>query len=279
MRVASHDLPEGLVVDGEVRDKEGLAAALREFVRTTQLARDVWLGVANQQIVVRLIELPPIEDDEEREAAIRFQASEAIAMPLEEAVLDHQVIDKRVDDTGAERMRVVVVAARRTMVEEFVDAVKGAGLRPRGLDLDAFALVRVLTRANGAGTEPGRGGARVYCHLGGVTNLAIAAGSACLFTRTIASAWDENGSADRLADEIRLSIDYYLAQPDSPPVEEVVLSGPGSRDEGLVDDLAAHLALPVAVAEPLPGLDPDGRAAHDPARFTVAAGLALGGRS
>ncbi|GBD46428.1 hypothetical protein HRbin41_01255 [bacterium HR41] len=279
VKAASHDLPQGLVIDGEVRDKEGLAAALREFARTAELGRDVWLGVANQQIVVRLVDLPPIEDEEELEAAIRFQASEAIAMPLEEAVLDYQPIDTHTDETGAERMRVIVVAARRSMVEELVAAVKAAGLRPLGLDLDAFALVRVLTRANGAGTEPGTGGARVYCHLGGITNLAIARGPACLFTRTVATHWDDEGSADRLADEIRLSIDYYMAQPGSPPVEEVVLSGPGSRDEVLVGDLAAHLALPVAIADPLPGLDPEGRAAHDPTRFTVAAGLALGGQS
>ena len=49
------------------------------------------LGVANQQIVVRLLELPRIEDEKQRDAAVRFQASEAIAMPLDEAVLDHQV--------------------------------------------------------------------------------------------------------------------------------------------------------------------------------------------
>ena len=49
------------------------------------------LGVANQQIVVRVVELPRIEDEKQRDAAVRFQASEAIAMPLDEAVLDHQV--------------------------------------------------------------------------------------------------------------------------------------------------------------------------------------------
>ena len=47
--------------------------------------------MANQQIVVRVIELPRIEDEKQRDAAVRFQAAEAIAMPLDEAVLDHQL--------------------------------------------------------------------------------------------------------------------------------------------------------------------------------------------
>ena len=49
------------------------------------------LGVSNQQIVVRVIDMPRIDDASERDAALRFSAAETIAMPLDEAVLDHQI--------------------------------------------------------------------------------------------------------------------------------------------------------------------------------------------
>src|SRR4051812_29401538 len=164
---ACKELPDGLVRDGEVVDPDGLSEALRQFASDTGIPKGVRLGVANQQIVVRLVELPRIESEAEREAAIRFQAAEAIAMPLDEAVLDYQIASYSEAPDGTKRMQVVLVAARRAMVEAYVAAVKKAGLRPEGIDLDAFALVRVLAR-NGDHSDR----ARVFCHLAGVTNLA-----------------------------------------------------------------------------------------------------------
>jgi type IV pilus assembly protein PilM len=274
VRGVSLDLPQGLVADGEVVNRDGLADALKNFVTETGLPKNVRLGVANQQIVVRVIELPRIEDEKQRDAAVRFQAAEAIAMPLDEAVLDHQVAGYMEGPDGSPRMQVVVVAARRSMVEALLDAAKHAGLKPDGIDLDAFALVRMLAVATDtiAGDT-----ARVYCHLGGVSNLAIAVGTACFFTRPLAAVWDDEDASARLADEIRLSIDYYMTQAQAKPVGEIVLSGPGSADDQLVESLGVHLGLPTMVAAPLGVLDRSGLAAsEDPHRLTVAAGLAMG---
>jgi type IV pilus assembly protein PilM len=270
---ASIDLPEGLVHDGEVTDAPGLGAQLKRFVADAGLPRNVRLGVANQQIVVRVIELPRIEDERQRDAAVRFQASEAIAMPLDEAVLDHQVAGYAAAADGTARMQVVVVAARSRMIATLLEAVKSAGLRAEGVDLDAFALVRTLA-VDDHGSEDS---ARVFCHLGGVTNLAIAVGSNCFFTRPLSAVWDEEDAGSRLADEARLSIDYYMTQAQAKPVSEVVLSGPGSAEGSLVDDLGVQLGLPVAVAPPLGYVDSSELApGEDPHRYTVAAGLSLG---
>jgi type IV pilus assembly protein PilM len=271
---ASAELPANLVVDGEVVNRDGLAEALKAFVAKAGLPKSVRLGVSNQQIVVRVVELPRIEDEKQRDAAVRFQAAEAIAMPLDEAVLDHQVAGYSEAPDGTPRMQVVLVAARRSMVEALLEAAKDAGLKPEGIDLDAFALVRTLAAANGDQAEDT---ARVYCHLGGVTNLAIAVGSACYFTRPLSTVWDEEDAGARLADEIRLSIDYYMTQAQAKPVGEVVLSGPGSADDAVVEGLGMHLGLPTTVAAPLGVLDRSALDANeDPHRLTVAAGLAMG---
>jgi type IV pilus assembly protein PilM len=274
VRVASRELPNGLVSEGEVVNRHDLAEVLRTFVAESGLPKSVRLGVSNQQIVVRVIELPRIEDAAQRDAAVRYQAAEAIAMPLDEAVLDHQTAAYTQGPDGAARMQVVVVAARRSMIEGLLEAAKKAGLKPQGIDLDAFALVRVLA---GPSQDDPEAGARVFCHLAGVSNLAIAVGTNCFFTRPLAAVWDEADAASRLADEVRLSIDYYMTQPDARPVGEVVLSGPGSSDAALVEGLGVHLGLPTTVAAPLGLLEPAGLVGNqDPHRFTLAAGLAMG---
>jgi type IV pilus assembly protein PilM len=275
VRGVSLELPEGLVADGEVVNRDGLAEALKNFVAETGLPKSVRLGVANQQIVVRVVELPRIEDEKQRDAAVRFQAAEAIAMPLDEAVLDHQVAGYTEAPDGSPRMQVVLVAARRSMIEALLEAAKQAGLKPEGIDLDAFALVRTLAVA--ATVDAPEDSARVYCHLGGVSNLAIAVGSACFFTRPLSAVWDDEDAGAKLADEIRLSIDYYMTQAQAKPVGEVVLSGPGSADEQLVESLGVHLGLPTTVAAPLGVLDRSALDSNeDPHRLTVAAGLAMG---
>jgi type IV pilus assembly protein PilM len=275
VRAASMDLAPGIISDGEVTDVTALTEALKEFFKNNNLPRRVRLGVSNQQIVVRHLELPKIDDDRELEAAVRFQAAEAIAMPIDQVVLDHHVLGEVTTPEGAARLRVVVVAARESMISRVIEAVRGAGLKPEGIDLNAFALVRALAHpADTAET------ARVYCHLGGITNLAIALGSTCLFTRPLSTAWDvqeDENIAGALAEEIRLSIDFYMAQPEARWVGEVVLSGPGARRPGLSDELAGLIEMPVTVAEPLGMLQATNLpAGEDPYRHTVATGLALG---
>jgi type IV pilus assembly protein PilM len=109
-------------------------------------------------------------------------------MPLDQAVLEHQVVGGVPGEEGAKpQVDVVVVAARRDMVSSFVEPIRSAGLEPVGVDLSAFAMIRALADAGlaDANVEPGQRPteAVLYCNVGDVTNLAVARGRACLFTR------------------------------------------------------------------------------------------------
>ena len=272
-KAVSTSLEPGIVVDGEVADGDRLVEALRDFVRDHNLPRNVRLGVGNQQIAVRHLDLPKIDDRAERETAVRFQAAEAMPMPLDDAVVDYSVVGEHTNAEGATRETVVVVAARRPMISSYIDPVRRAGLKPVGIDLDAFALVRVL----GDQSDPEQM-ARVYCHLGGIANLAVAKGSVCLFTRPLSTPWEgERVDVDALAEEMRISIDYYGGQPDSQPIGEILLSGAGSDDAELVRRLNELMILPVSAAAPLGRLSPDSLPVGEtPYRHTVSVGLALG---
>jgi type IV pilus assembly protein PilM len=127
---------------------------------------------------VRILELPPITDRKELEAAVRFSAQDQIPMPLDSAVIDFQPLGIVETDQGS-RQRVLIVAARRDMIDRVLSACRAAGLRPEGIDLSAFAMIRALHRSIGT-NEP-----VLYLSVGGMTNLAVAEGTTCLFTRVV----------------------------------------------------------------------------------------------
>jgi type IV pilus assembly protein PilM len=309
-RVAFTPLEPGIIRDGEVADVDGLAEALKTLYRENKgLDKRVRVGLANQKIVVRVVDLPYLEDAKELAAAVRFQAQDQLPMPLEHAVLDHQPLAV-VNDAAGRRQRVLLVAARREMVERVLAALRAAGLKPEGVDLSAFATVRALHRA-GPDDE-----LVLYLAIGGLTNLAVARGTECTFARASGSGVEalavelaeragltlehaygwlahvgvqepvEAVTGDRqivehtrqilldgvrrIASEVRSSLDFHRMQEDAGTVSRAVMTGPASAIPGFDVALASELGIPVEQ-----GLVDGAPAGIDAGRVTVAAGLAL----
>jgi type IV pilus assembly protein PilM len=185
-RTAIAPLGPGIVNEGEVLDAEALSHALRGLFSEHKLGKDVRLGIANQRVVVRTMQLPLIEDEEEIDTAVRFRAQDQIPMPLDQAVLDHRVISRGTGPDGERQMEVIAVAARRDMVSSLLEALRKAGLKPVGIDLSAFGMIRALDTAPELPVEGQEGQVQAttrFCYLGDITNLAVARGGECLFTR------------------------------------------------------------------------------------------------
>src|SRR5256885_1240757 len=145
VQVARETLHHGLVVGGELREPELLSEQLRAFFRKNKLPRQgVRLGIANNRIGVRIFEIAGIDDPKQLENAIRFRAQEVLPIPIEEAVLDYQVLGDRVDEDGNKVRRILLVVAYRELIDRYVSACKKAGIRLAGIDLEAFALLRAL---------------------------------------------------------------------------------------------------------------------------------------
>jgi type IV pilus assembly protein PilM len=181
-------LAPGAFHEGEVLDPDALAEALKSLFAEHKLAKRVRIGIGNQRVIVRTMRLPAIEDPKELDAAVRFQAQEQIPMPLDQAVLEHQVVGGVSGEDGSTpQVDVVVVAARRQMVSSFVTPLRKAGLEPVGVDLSAFGMLRALAGLDKR-TDAVEQGERaveavLYCSVGDITNLAVARGRACTFTR------------------------------------------------------------------------------------------------
>ena len=185
-RAAAVSLPADTMREGDVVDVAVLSENLRKLFQRSRLSKRVRVGVANQRTVMRTLELPPVTDAKELAAAVRFQAQDQVPMPLASAVLDFQPLGI-VETPGGPRQRVVLVAAQRDMVERLLAAVRGAGLTPVGVDMSAFALIRSLYRSGAAG-----GAERVlYLNVDGLTNVAIAEGTECRFTRVLGGGIEE----------------------------------------------------------------------------------------
>ena len=309
-RGAVAPLRPGVLRDGEVADVPALAEALKSFFAENGLSNRVRLGIANQRIVVRTLDLPPLEDAKALAAAVKVQAPDHIPMPMDEAVIDWQSLGTIQTASGQPRTRVVVVAVRREMVDRLVAASREAGLKLEGIDLSAFGMVRAL--AGGRKAD----GAVLYVSVGGLTNVAVANASGCLFTRAAAGGLDAmvhtlserrgltaehsrqwmghvglhaplegvEGDTDlvaaaravledgvhQLADTVRNSLNFYRMQESAEQVETGVLTGPAVAIPGFTEALSEQLRLPL---EPAVVASQDEDA--DLGRLTVAAGLAV----
>ena len=187
LQVAGADLPPGLVVGGEVQDVEGLGAVLKHFFAEHKLPRrGVRVGVSSNRVGVRTIDVGGIDDPKQLGNAVRFRAQEALPIPINEAVLDYQVLGESRDDEGKLVRKVLFVVAYRDLVERYAVACKHGGLKLAGVDLEAFALLRAVTPFAELPTAESERGAIVAVSVGSErSTLAVTDGTTCEFTRVL----------------------------------------------------------------------------------------------
>jgi type IV pilus assembly protein PilM len=186
LQLAREPLEPGIVVGGELRDPDALAEALKQFFAKHKLPKKgVRLGIANNRIGVRTFDIAGINDQKQLTNAIRFRAQEALPIPIDEAVLDFQVLADGVDDEGQPTKRILLVVAYRELIDRYMDACKKAGIQLVGIDLEAFALLRALQAPqDGTGSDPSA--ALVAVSIGhDRSTFAVSDGRICEFTRVL----------------------------------------------------------------------------------------------
>jgi type IV pilus assembly protein PilM len=281
LRAAQVALPAGAVELGEVRQPEIVTEALKElWSRGGFKSREVLMGVGNQRIVVREVTLPFLPAKELKES-LGFQVQEFIPMPVEEAVLDYDPIAEFEQD-GRQMVRILLVAAQRSMVDMIVQAATAARLEPVGLDLIPFALVRAVGTGD-AGMDLESTGDEAVIDVGAhVTSICVHARQIVRFVRILPSGGRditlaiarglgvEDETAEQLkrgeevqgldvaearrvaisrassfVDEIRSSLEFYTAQAQAARIGRVLVTGGGSKLDGLLEVLRER--IPVSV--------------------------------
>jgi len=308
-------IPAGAVVGGDVLDVPAVTSAVKKAMAAAgTTTKDVVVGVGSESVIVREIELPELPMDQLR-SSLPFQVSEMLPMSPSEALLDFYPTSHRVDGAVG-LLRGILVAAPKGVVSQRLLAVEGAGLRPRAVDLNAFALVRAQT------TSEFDGRVVAFVDIGArTTSVAIIQDGEPRLVRTLASGGHDTTDAissalhvdahkaeeikvqtglgnsgpqpvqgaeepittttRALVETIRNTFVYYTSNNPGGAIELVVISGGGAHLAGLGQYLASATRLPVRYGSAFARVTPGKKVSAESlrgleARVAVAIGLALG---
>ncbi|MGB7212806.1 MAG: type IV pilus assembly protein PilM [Gemmatimonadales bacterium] len=136
-RVAFAPVSADAIVDGEVIDQGVVADAIRQLLATSKIkTKSVVIAVGGRDVIVKKIQMDRMSEPEAREV-IRWEAEQHVPFDMENVELDFQILDP--DGEGIQ-MTVLLVAAKRELVEGRISLLAEAGLEASIIDVDAFAL-------------------------------------------------------------------------------------------------------------------------------------------
>ncbi|MGH2398301.1 MAG: type IV pilus biogenesis protein PilM [bacterium] len=266
--------PEAAVQNGMILDPPAAAEAIVAVLREAGIrARRVIASVSGQHVLARILRLPPIPENEVKQA-VRWEAERHLPFPVEEAVLDTQVVGELSED-GRRQIEVLLAAAPEPLVLTYIETLEAAGLSADALEVSAVAMVRALT-------APAPEGVVAMVNLGASsTEVAIVRDAVPQMTRTIPEGVEGSAATfETLGLQLRRSFDFYRAQDEAGHVDRIILCGGGARFPEIDRRLAQELDVPVtigALPEALlisPTLDAATTSAAAP-QLMIAVGLAL----
>jgi type IV pilus assembly protein PilM len=316
VKAAHHALPPDVVANGEVRDSETLANEISAFFTEADLPRkNVRLGIGSSRTGVRVFERPAVDDPRQLANAIRFRAYETLPIPIEEAMLDYQVVE---DQNAPDR--VLLAVAYRDLVDRFAATCMAAKIELVGIDIEAFALLRAVGGDPLAAGERAEA-ARVAVSIGhDRTTVAVSDGRVCEFTRVldwggarvtaaieraleidmaeaeqvkrsldISSQSQEEPVDERmtraieatrrevngLARELASSLHFYQDQADSLGFAEITITGGGAHLKGLAEQLEELVGISVRVADPFARVGQGSGSNGQDGALAVAIGLGI----
>ncbi|MHB0975689.1 MAG: type IV pilus assembly protein PilM [Candidatus Aquicultorales bacterium] len=237
----------GVVSEGEILDTEAASRYLSDLWRSLRLPeKRVVIGVANQKVVVRLIEMPYMERSELRHA-LNFQAQDYIPIPIDEAILDFDLIGEHFREDGERMLEVLLVAAQRDMVYNHIKAVHGAGLKPVAIDVSSLAFTRAILANQPSFAEDGEGdhveAVALINVAGGTTNIVVVEDDVPRFTRI--SSFGANSFTEALKDKLNVSYEEAEAIKTScglPPIRR-------NGDQASAEESAGHIAAAQSALE------------------------------
>ncbi len=140
---AVEPLPPNAVVDKTITDADMVGEAIRRAVtKSGTKAKTAACAVAGSAAITRIITMPADLSEEEMESQIQIEADQYIPYPLDEINLDFEIL--KPSETEPDRVEVLLAASRSDNVDIRVAALEAAGLIPKVVDVEAFALEHAL---------------------------------------------------------------------------------------------------------------------------------------
>lgn len=259
----------------KVKTKEEyiIEAIKKVFMENNVRPGNVITAVPSEEVMVRYFQMPKIPK-QERAAAVNFEAKRYIPFRMEEVVSDFQVLPSK---TAQNTMDVVFVAVKRNTIEQYLNILNAAGLKPIIIEAAPFSLMRAFNAAQQIDTKVNTAIVDINFNM---LNINILRSGVPYIIRDIplSDIASEDKSFEpvfeKILAEIKLSFDFYEKQFPSEVIDKIIIYSKLPL-ENWHEILGKELQIPVEAGDPLRGIKV--RSGIVPARAAICFGLALRG--
>jgi len=273
-------LPEGAVSDGTLHDPEVVGRAVRELLANLNIKhKKIAISISGYSVIIKKIHLTVMEE-KQLEEYINAEAEQYIPFDIDDVYLDFQ--DLKTNTASSDKTEVMLVAAKKEIIDDYLNMLQGLGLQPVVVDVDGFALENIYESTHPqnesvALIDIGASKMNINIISNGISVVAkdIVLGSRQI-TEQIADTFDistEEAEALKIglipaqerqaqiagiftatctqwALEIKKAIALYHSNPANKHLDKLVISGGGSKVAGLTDFLHRETDIPVEIFNP-----------------------------
>ncbi len=280
--LALSPLPPEAIVDGALMDSVTIIDTIRDLITSSKTkTKDVITSVSGHSVIVKKISLP-FMTEAELEESIQWEAERYIPFDINDVNIDFQIFGSTPENP--EVMDVVLVAAKKDIINDYVSVIMESGLNPVIMDIDSFALENMLSINYDIGREEVIAIANVGAS---ITNMTIIKNNISAFTRDIFKGGNHvteeiqrqlhvdhdeaekikvgtkvdltsqpiiqnvlKTASESLAIEIGNSLDFFQSTTTYEKISKIYLSGGGSKIKDFDTILQQQIGVPVEVANP-----------------------------
>ncbi|MGA2516850.1 MAG: type IV pilus assembly protein PilM [Thermodesulfobacteriota bacterium] len=288
--LAISPLPPEAIVDGALMDSATIIDTIRDVIATSKTKlKDAVTSVSGHSVIVKKISLP-LMTEAELEESIQWEAERYIPFDINDVNIDFQILGTTPENPEA--MDVVLVAAKKDIINDYISVIMESGLNPVIIDLDSFALENMLAINYETGEEMTVAVANVGAT---VTNIDIIKNNTSAFTRDIFKGGNQiteeiqrqmhadheeaekikvgtkidvtsqpivqnvlKTASESLAAEIGNSLDFFQSTTTYEKIGKLYLSGGGSKIKDFDSILQQQIGIPVEVVNPFKKIDYSG---------------------
>ncbi len=203
--------PPDSILHGEIKDVAAVSQALAKMLRKKRIyERGSVIAITGQKVIVREITTPLMTEKELAEG-IQWEAPKYVPYDLKESLLDAIKIEELEEKEGSKMMKVLLVAAPRSLVEQQISVLKNVKIQPKAVDIVANAQIRAFENYLSPVSSSEEDGTRIDIILSigaSTTEITLIEGDRLKFTRTIL----KGGNDINKAIEKKLNIPFNEAE-------------------------------------------------------------------
>lgn len=310
---AVSSLPVDAVIEKNVNDVDGVANAIRSVIAQSRTKlKTAAVAVAGSSVITKMIDMPSGLGEDDMETQLTLEADQYIPYPLEEVAIDFEIQGSSPE--GNNQVEVLLAACRRETIDTRVEAVEGADLMAKIMDVEAYAMERAYSLLQSHLDLENDNTVAVVDIGATMTTLSVLTNGQTIYTREqlfggkqltdeimrrYGLPLEEAGLAkkqgglpddyepevlepfkDAVVQQVARSLQFFFSSSQYNDVDYIILAGGVSSMEGLCELVQEKLGTPAAMANPFAEMSISSRVnavalSSDAPAMMIACGLAL----